>query len=87
MTLTGRAARRDELLDPRRPGRVSTPAASRADAVFDPYVKQSAGVRAFIDAILEGRPASPGFADGVRVQRVLEAVKTSGAEGRVVRIA
>jgi predicted dehydrogenase len=56
------------------------------DAVFDPYVKQSAGVRAFIDAILEGRPASPDFADGVRVQRVLDAVKVSGAEGRVVGI-
>ena len=56
------------------------------DAVFDPYVKQSAGVRAFIDAIREGRPASPDFADGVRVQRVLEAVKVSGAEGRVVGV-
>ena len=55
-------------------------------AVFDPYVKQSAGVRAFIDAILAGCPASPGFADGVRVQRVLEAVKVSGKEGRVVGI-
>jgi len=56
------------------------------DAVFDPYVKQSAGVRAFIDAIREGRPASPGFADGVRVQRVLEAVKVSGTEGRVAAV-
>jgi predicted dehydrogenase len=56
------------------------------DAVFDPYVKQSAGVRAFIDAILAGRPASPDFADGVRVQRVLEAVKVSGKEGRVVAL-
>jgi predicted dehydrogenase len=56
------------------------------DAVFDLYVKQSAGVRAFIDAILEGRPTSPDFSDGVRVQRVLDAVKISGAEGRVVGI-
>jgi predicted dehydrogenase len=56
------------------------------DAVFDPYVKQSAGVRAFIDAILAGKPASPDFADGVRVQRVLEAVKVSGREGRVVAV-
>lgn len=54
--------------------------------VFDPYVKQSAGVRAFIDAILAGRAASPDFADGVRVQRVLEAVKVSGTEGRVVAV-
>jgi len=53
---------------------------------FDPYVKQPAGVRAFIDAILAGRKASPDFAEGVRVQRVLEAAKVSAAEGRVVRI-
>ncbi len=52
------------------------------DAVFDPYVKQSAGVRAFIDAILSGRPASPDFSDGVRVQRVLEAVLNLDKGGR-----
>ena len=55
-------------------------------AVFDPYVKQSAGVRAFIDAIVEGRPAVPDFAEGLRVQRVVEAAKVSAAEGRVVRL-
>jgi predicted dehydrogenase len=55
-------------------------------AVFDPYVKQSAGVRAFIDAIVEGRPAVPDFAQGLRVQRVVEAAKVSAAEGRVVRV-
>lgn len=53
---------------------------------FDPYVKQSAGVRAFIDAIVEGRPASPDFTDGLQVQRVLEAVKVSAAEGRRVAV-
>jgi len=57
-----------------------------ADATFDPYVKQSAGVRAFLDAILAGHAASPDFADGVRVQRVLEAVKVSAAEGRRVAV-
>ena len=56
------------------------------DAVFDPYVKQSAGVRAFIDAIVAGRPAVPDFAQGLRVQRVVEAAKRSAAEGRVVRV-
>ncbi|MCB1499209.1 MAG: Gfo/Idh/MocA family oxidoreductase [Bauldia sp.] len=56
------------------------------DATFDPYVKQPAGVRAFIDAILAGRPAVPDFAEGVRVQRVLEAVKVSAAEGRRVAV-
>ena len=56
------------------------------DAVFDPYVKQSAGVRAFIDAIITGKPAFPDFAQGLRVQRVVEAAKLSAAEGRVVRV-
>ncbi len=56
------------------------------DATFDPYVKQSAGVRAFLDAIVAGESASPGFAEGVRVQRVLEAAKASAATGRCVRV-
>ena len=56
------------------------------DAVFDPYVKQGAGARLFIDAILEGRPAAPDFCDGVRMQRVLDAALRSSAEGRVVRL-
>lgn len=56
------------------------------DAVFDPYVKQSAGVRAFLDAIVAGRKAAPDFAEAVRVQRVLEAVKASAATGRLVRV-
>ena len=56
------------------------------DAVFDPYLKQSAGARLFIDAILDGRPASPDFADGVRMQRVLDAAIRSAEAGRVVRL-
>ncbi len=54
--------------------------------MFDPYLKQSAGARAFIDAILEGRPASPDFADGVRMQRVLDAAFRSAEEERVVKV-
>jgi predicted dehydrogenase len=57
------------------------------DALLDPYAKQSAGARAFIDAILSGQPATPDFADGVKVQRVLDAAFRSDAEGRVVRLA
>lgn len=56
------------------------------DAMLDPYAKQSAGARAFIDAILSGRPATPDFADGVKVQRVLDAAFRSDVEGRVVSI-
>ena len=39
-----------------------------------------------LDAIVAGESASPGFAEGVRVQRVLEAVKASAATGRGVRV-
>ncbi len=43
--------------------------------------------RGFITAILEGRPASPDFADGLRVQRVLAAAELGAGEGRRVRLA
>ena len=43
--------------------------------------------RGFITAILEGRPASPDFADGLRVQRVLAAAELGAGEGRQVRLA
>jgi predicted dehydrogenase len=43
--------------------------------------------RGFISAIAEGRPASPDFADGLAVQRVIEAAARSASEGRRVRIA
>ena len=43
--------------------------------------------RAWVTAIAEGRPASPDFADGLAVQRVLDASAVSAREGRRVRIA
>jgi predicted dehydrogenase len=63
----------DEGVDPRQ--------------LFDPYVKQSAGPRAFIDAILADVPASPGFDIGVRVQEVVDAALLSNAEHRRVDLA
>ena len=41
------------------------------------FTSGSAGPRAWIDAILEGRPASPDFEDGWRAQRVIDAALES----------
>ena len=48
---------------------------------FGVFTSQSAGVRSFIDAVLEDRPASPSFYDGLKVQEVIEAAKESQAGG------
>ena len=55
--------------------------------LFDPYLKQSAGPRAFVDAILTDSPATPGFDVGVRVQEVVDAALQSSAEKRWVSLA
>lgn len=41
---------------------------------------------AYLSAVAEGRPASPSFADGLYVQRVLEAAMKSGLAGREVAL-
>src|SRR5262249_23613946 len=58
----------------------------RRNALLDPYSKQSAGVRHFIDCIRENRPATPGFGDGVRVQEVLDPAVRSHAEKRQIAL-
>ena len=55
--------------------------------IFDPYLKQSAGPRAFVDAILSDTSASPGFDVGVSVQEVVDAALRSNAEKRWVSVA
>ena len=40
----------------------------------------------YIEAIHEGRPCSPSFVDGLRVQEVMAAIHQSAAEGRAVTI-
>lgn len=40
----------------------------------------------FVDAIREDRPAEPNFHDGLKVQRVIDAVLLSAAEARWVRV-
>ena len=53
---------------------------------FAPYVESSAGGRAFVDAILAGRPASPDLHDGVAAQRVIDAALRSHASGCRIRL-
>jgi predicted dehydrogenase len=44
---------------------------------WEVFTKQSAGCRAFIDAILENRSASPSFYDGYKAQQVIEGALNS----------
>ena len=64
---------------------------ARRDPVHDTYRdvfrRQDTMQRAWVTAIAEGRSASPDFADGLAVQRVLDASAVSAREGRRVRIA
>lgn len=55
-------------------------------AFFAPYVESSAGPRAFIDAIIDDRPATPNLHDGVAAQRVIDAAIRSQAAGCRVKL-
>lgn len=54
--------------------------------LLDPFFKQSVGPRLFLDSIVEGRRVAPTFADGYRVQAVIEAAIQSNEEGIFVRV-
>jgi predicted dehydrogenase len=56
------------------------------NALFDPYLKQPAGPRLFIDCILRDEPAKPDFGTGVRVQEIVDAALRSDAERRWVAL-
>ncbi len=64
---------------------------ARRDVVHDTYRdvfrRQDHMTRAFVTAVAEGRPASPDFADGLAIQRIIDAASLSAREGRRVRIA
>jgi UDP-N-acetylglucosamine 3-dehydrogenase len=47
---------------------------------------QSVGTRTFIDAILDNRQVTPSFADGLAVQRVMEAALTASETNRWVTV-
>jgi predicted dehydrogenase len=49
--------------------------------IFDPYIKQGVGPRLFIDAILDDRPVTPNFYDGLKVQEVVDAAIEAHRKG------
>jgi predicted dehydrogenase len=53
---------------------------------YDVFTQQSQGVRAFIDAILEDRPITPSFADGLKAQAVMAAAMEAHERGCWVTI-
>ena len=58
----------------------------RPERPLDVLTRHSAGARAFVDAILADRPASPSFHDGLKAQEVIEAALTSHEQGRWVAV-
>ncbi len=60
------------------------PEGADSAGLFDPYLKQSAGARQFIDAIVVGGPVETDFSVGVAVQKVVDAALVSAAERRWV---
>ena len=67
--------------------------AGRLDGAHSPFeqlvhraMTQSIGPRAFVDAIVEDRPAVPSFADGVKAQVVIEAALRSAETGCAVAV-
>ena len=52
----------------------------------DHFATQPVGPRAFIDAILEDRPATPSFHDGLKAQEVVDAAFESHRVGRWVSL-
>jgi predicted dehydrogenase len=53
----------------------------------DVFRTQDTMARRFVRCVAEGSPASPSFADGLAVQRILEAADRSARQGRRVEIA
>jgi predicted dehydrogenase len=61
--------------------------AANPDQPFEVYLKEPAGPRAFVDAILADRPATPSFYDGWRAQAVIDAALESDRSGCWVDVA
>jgi predicted dehydrogenase len=55
--------------------------------IFEVFRTESVGDRLFIDAILQDKPVSPDFYDGLRVQQVLDAAVLSHREARWAAVA
>jgi predicted dehydrogenase len=57
------------------------------DDIFDVFRTEAVGDRLFIDAILQDRPVSPDFYDGLRAQQVIDAAILSNREARWAAVA
>ena len=53
---------------------------------FSVFTRQSVGARLFIDSIIDDQPITPGFEDGVAVQKVLDAALASQEQGIRIEI-
>jgi predicted dehydrogenase len=54
--------------------------------IIDLFCKQPVGGRLFVDAILENRPVSPSFLDGLKAQEVIDAALESHKSGRWITL-
>ncbi len=54
--------------------------------LLDPYLKQSAGPRLFIDAIMGDQPVTPNFYDGLKVQEAIDTALESHRNERWVSL-
>jgi predicted dehydrogenase len=57
------------------------------DTYRDVFRTQDTMARRFVRSVAEGVPVAPSFADGLAVQRVLEAADRSARQGRRVEVA
>jgi predicted dehydrogenase len=56
------------------------------DNLMDPFIKQKIGPRLFVDAIVEDKPVTPSFKDGLEAQKVIDAALESDRNGCWVEI-
>jgi predicted dehydrogenase len=54
--------------------------------LLEVFTTQSAGTRLFIDAILEDKPVSPNFRDGLKVQNLIDAALESHRAARWISV-
>jgi predicted dehydrogenase len=59
---------------------------SYQDRLPELFAGQPVGARLFIDAIVEGRPAEPGFYEGLKAQEVIDAAAQAHESGRWVEV-
>ena len=60
---------------------------NKGGEMFDVFIKQSAGPRLFVEAIVEDRPITPNFYDGLKVQEVIDSALESNRKGCWVNLA